>query len=140
MLDDRGLLTLSTEAVLYGDSAATTQAFSELRSVATECPSTPVPGPTGASTTTTFNPAPDSGWPETPTVNRLAFDVTIAEPATPPRRLVAVYLQRGRALLGVYFSQPEGAQTPVEGKSTIQDIVGVFAGRLAALPTSVVGS
>jgi hypothetical protein len=140
VLDDRGILALSTEAVLYGDSAATTQAFSELRSVATECPSTPVQGPTGESTTTTFNPAPDSAWPQTPTVNRLAYDVTISEPATPPRRLIAVYLQRGRALLGVYFNQPEGVQVPVEGKTTVQDIVGVFAGRLAALPTSVVGS
>ena len=140
VLDTQGLLTLSTEAVLYGDSGATTQAFSELRSVATECPPTPVQGPTGEQTTTTFNAAPDSSWPQTPTVNRLAYDVTISEPATPPRRLVAVYLQRGRALLGVYFSQPEGVQIPVEGKTTIQDIVAVFADRLAALPTSVVGS
>jgi hypothetical protein len=140
VLDGQGILALSTEAVLYGDSAATTQAFTELRSVATECPSTPVQGPTGESTTTTFNAAPDSSWPQTPTVNRVAYDVTITEPATPPRRLVAVYLQRGRALLGVYFSQPEGVQVPVEGKTTIPEIVGVFAGRLAALPTSVVGS
>ncbi len=140
VLDAQGLITLSTEAVLYGDSSATTQAFSELRSVAAECPSTPVQGPTGGSSTTTFAAAPDAGWPQTPTVNRVAFDVTITEPATPPRRLVAVYLQRGRALLGVYFSQPEGVQVPVEGKTTIPDIVGVFAARLAALPTSVVGA
>ncbi|HEX2046611.1 MAG TPA: DUF2510 domain-containing protein [Acidimicrobiales bacterium] len=141
VLDAQGLLVLSTEAVLYGDSAATTQAFSELRSVTAECPPTPVQGPTGQATTTTFNPAPDSNWSQTPTVNRLAYDVTITEPATPPRRLVAVYLQRGRALLGVYFSQPESdAQVAVEGKTTIEEIVAVFAARLAALPTSVVGS
>jgi hypothetical protein len=29
---------------------------------------------------------------------------------------------------------------PVEGQTTIEGIVGVFAKRLAALPTSVVGS
>jgi hypothetical protein len=51
-----------------------------------------------------------------------------------------VYLRRGRALLGVYFSRPDGAQITVEGQTTIQEIVGVFAARLAALPTSVVGA
>jgi hypothetical protein len=141
VLDGQGVLALSTEAVLYGDSGATTQAFSELRSVATECPPTPVQGPAGQPTTTTFNAAPDSSWPQTPTVNRLAYDVTITEPATPPRRLIAVYLQRGRALLGVYFSQPEATQQlAVEGKTSIEAIVGVFAARMAALPTSVVGA
>ena len=141
VLDPQGVLVLSTEAVLYGDSAATTQALSEAQSVAAACPPTPVQGPRGESSTTTFGPAPDTNWPQAPTVNRLAFDVTITEPATPPRRLVAVYLQRGRALLGVYFSQPEATQQlAVEGKTTIEEIVGVFAARMAALPTSVVGA
>ena len=140
VLDPQGLVVLSTEAVLYGDSGGTTQAFSELQSVVAACPSTPVPRPTGGSTTTTFAPPPDADWPQTPTVNRLAFDLTINEPANPPRRLIAVYLQRGRALLGVYFSQPDGQQLPVEGQTTIEGIVRVFADRLAALPTSVVGT
>src|SRR5262249_22975251 len=38
---------LSTEAVLYKNSSASAQAFSELKRVAAACPSTPVPSPVG---------------------------------------------------------------------------------------------
>lgn len=141
VLDAQGVLVLSTEAVLYGDSGGTTQAFAELQSVVANCPPTPVPGPAGEPPVTTrFSAtAPDAGWAQTPTVNRRAYDLT-SDDGTGPRRTVAVYLQRGRVLLGVYFAKPDGAQMPVEGQTTIEGIVGVFAKRLAALPTSVVGS
>ena len=141
VLDAQGTLVLSTEAVLYGDSGGTTQAFSELRSVVAACPSTPVQGPTGQTAATTkFSAPPDAGWPQTPTVSRQAYDFTTTEASGETRRIVAVYLQRGRALLGVYFAKPDGPQVAVEGQTTIEGIVGVFAKRLAALPTSVVGS
>ena len=42
--------------------------------------------------------------------------------------------------MGVYFPQPGGPQAKVQGQSTVQGIVGVFAGRLAALPPAVVGA
>ena len=83
--------------------------------------------------------APDANWAQTPGINRRAYDLT-SDDGSGPRRIVAVYLQRGRVLLGVYFSQPDGAQMPVEGQTTIEGIVGVFAKRLSDLPTSVVGS
>ena len=141
LLDEAGVLVLSTEAVLYGDSGGTTQAFSELRSVVAACPATPVRGTSGDPTVITrFNPPPDATWSQTPTVNRQAYDLTTDDGSGQPRHIIAVYLQRGRALLGVYFSRPEGPQVPVEGQTTVEGIVGVFAGRLAALPTSVVGA
>ena len=141
VLDPQGLLVLSTEAVLYGDSGGTTQAFSELRSVIAACPPTPVRSPVDQSTMTTrVNPSPDAAWPQTPTVERLAYDLTIDDGSGRIRHTIAVYLRRGRALLGVYFSQPDGAQITVEGRTTIEGIVGLFASRLAALPTSVVGA
>ena len=37
-----------------------------------------------------------------------------------PARSVAVYLRRGRALLGLYFPQPDGAQPAVAGKTIDQ--------------------
>jgi hypothetical protein len=141
VVDDKGAIILSTEAVLYGDSAGTTQAFSELRAVTAACPSTPVPGGLGEPPlTTNFGPAPDTSWAQTPTVNRLAFDFTSDDGTRQPRHSIAVYLQRGRVLLGVYFSQPDGPQSAVEGQTTVEGIVGVFAARVAALPTSVVGT
>jgi hypothetical protein len=141
VLDDQGQQAISTEAVLYGDPAGATQAFSELKSVAAACPSTPVASPVGEPTVITkFNPAPDGSWPQTATVNRLAFDFTSTDSSGQSYHSVAVYLQRGRALMGVYFSEPDSPQITVAGQNTISGIVGVFAGRMAALPTSVVGS
>jgi hypothetical protein len=141
VLDADGRLVLSTEAVLYGDSGGTTQALAEVRSVVAACPSTPVQGPPGEpAIITTFRPAPDGAWPQTPTVTRQAYDLTTDDGTGRPRRTIAVYLQRGRALLGVYFSQPDGPQIAVEGQATIEGIVALFARRLAALPPSVVGA
>lgn len=140
-LDSQGRIALGTEAVLYADSGGTTQAFAELRSQVAACPSKPVAGVGGApAVTTKFNPAPDTGWAQVATVNRLAYDLTSVDASGTSTHTVAVYLQRGRALLGVYFSLPDGPQLAVEGQTTIEGIVGVFAKRLAALPTSVVGA
>lgn len=141
VLDAQGAVVFSTEAVLYGDSAGTTQAFAELQSVVAACPPTPVQGPAGEPpVTTTFSAAPDAGWRQVPTVNRRAYDLTTVDGTGERRRIVAVYLQRGRVLLGIYFSRPEGPQLAVEGQTTMESIVNLFAGRVAALPTSVVGA
>jgi hypothetical protein len=140
VVDDQDEVSLSTEAVVYRDTAAATQALAELRSVAAACPGEPVPSPVGAPTVTTrFAAAPDGDWPQTDTVTRLAFDLTTTDATGLTRHSIAVYLQRGRVLLGVYFPSPDGPQSPIAGETTIRGIVGVFAGRLAALPASVVG-
>ena len=140
-VDGQRLPTLSTEAVLYRDAAGAAQALAELRSVSAACPEGAVPSPVGEpGATTHFNAPPDGDWPQTDTVTRLAFDLTTTDDTGKTNHSIAVYLQRGRVLLGVYFPQPEGAQSPVVGQTTIPGIVGVFAGRVAALPASIVGS
>jgi hypothetical protein len=140
-IDGTGEPTLSTEAVLYAGSGGATQALSEVKAVAAACPPTPVASPVDDPTViTTLGPPPDGDWPQTPSVSRVAFDVTTDDGADPPTHSLAVYLQRGRALLGVYFFQPDAPQAVVAGQTTVGGIVGVFASRLAALPTSVVGS
>jgi hypothetical protein len=138
-VDAQGNAPLSTEAVLYSTPAATAQAFAELRSVAAKCPSTPVMSPVGEATVTThFNAPPDAAWPPTPTVERAAFDFNTTDSLGLTEHSVAVYLRRGRALIGVYLSQPDNPQTVITGQSSIAGIVGVFANRLAQLPASVV--
>jgi hypothetical protein len=130
---------MSTEAVLYTNPAATTQAFSELKSVAANCPSTPVVSPIGEPTSTTqFNAAPDSSWAQTPTVTRQAYDFVSTDDTGTTSHNIAVYLRRGRVLEGVYFHQPDSPPITVAGQNTIASIVGVFAGRIAKLPTTVV--
>jgi hypothetical protein len=139
-LDGQNSIAEQTEAVLYANPAATAQAFTELKAAQANCPSTPVTSPIGEPTTTTkFNAAPDGAWPQTPTVDRLAFDLVRTDQSGRADHSVAVYLRRGRVLMGVYFSQPDAAsQSAVAGQTTIAGIVNVFATRIAQLPASVV--
>ncbi len=105
---------LSTEAVTYKHAAGGAQAFTELRKVRGACPHQPVTSPVGEGTDeTTFKAPPDSNWPNTKSVERLAYNfTTTAAGKTSPS--VAVYLRRGRVLMGVYFPQPNGAQPAVD--------------------------
>jgi hypothetical protein len=132
---------MSTEAVLYGAPAGGVQAFQELQSVTAHCPSTPVVSPVGEQTaTTTFRPAPDRTWPKTPTVDRLAYDFVTTYAATgAASHSMAIYLRRGRALIGLYFMQPDDPQVAVAGRTTISGIVAVFEARLANAPAEIIG-
>ena len=53
---------------------------------------------------------------------------------------MAVYLRRGRALLGVYFSHADAPTAVVEGKTAFGDIVNIFANRLAKLPVAAIST
>ena len=143
--NDQNATVFGTEAVLYRDAAAAAQALAELRTVTSSCPDHPVVSTVGDPTATTvFHAPPDAGWPNVPTVARQAYSLTTiteAQGSTPATSTdsVAVYLRRGRVLLGVYFSPP-GTQPAVAGRRTMEGIVGVFAARVARLPASVVGA
>jgi len=139
LLDATPTLRMSTEAVLYRRADGGAQAFSELKSVVDKCPATPVVSPVGEDTaTTTFRATPDAAWPRTPTVDRLAYDfVTISAAGGQSSHSVAVYLRRGRVLMGVYFAQPDGAQTAVEGRTTIAGIVALLEARMAKISDRV---
>ena len=143
-VDANGNASLSTEAVLYRNAAASTEAFAELRQVSAACPDSPVVSPVHEQTATTvFKAAPDGSWPRTPSVERQAYSIvsSVAATATAPATSspsIAVYLRRGRVLLGLYFPIPSGTQPAVDGQTTIEGIVGVFEARMAKLPASVV--
>ncbi|MEX1008100.1 MAG: hypothetical protein WD271_09695 [Acidimicrobiia bacterium] len=138
-VDAQGNATLSTEAVLYANAAATERAFTELDATAAKCPSSPVRSPVGESTVTTmFNPAPDGSWPQVASVDRLAYEFVTTDESGQTQHSIAVYLRRGRALMGIYFPDPDSPQSAVAGKTTIPGIVNVFATRMAQLPDSVV--
>lgn len=135
-----GLATLSTEAVLYKTPADAAAAMREVQRVAAACPARPVVSPVGEPTVTTrFNARPDTSWPTTSGVDRLAYSVTTTDQLGIADDHIAVYLRRGRVLEGVYFPQPTGQQPAVEGATTVSGITAVFEQRIAALPRSVVG-
>jgi hypothetical protein len=87
---------------------------------------------------TQFNAAPDGSWPQVASVDRAAFDFVTTDASGHSQHMIAVYLQRGRALMGIYFPQPDGPQAPVDGQTTVAGIVNVFATRMANLATSTV--
>ena len=142
--DQTGLSLFSTEAVLYHNTASTAQAFTELRARAANCPQQFLPPPPGeeglAATKTTFNARPDGSWPTTPTVERLAYDFTSTDQQGDTSHSIAVYIRRGRALMGLYFANPGQAQPSIDGQTTVAGIVSVFEKRLAALPPAVVSA
>ena len=139
--DSQGSTLLSTEAVLYRNAAATQQAFSELAAAASNCPSSPVQSPVGEPTVITkFNAAPDGSWPQVQGVQRQAYDFVTTDGSGQTTHSVAVYMRRGRVLLGAYFSQPDAPQTSVAGQSTIATIQNVLAARIAQLPASEIGA
>jgi hypothetical protein len=138
VVDSQGDTPISTEAVAYQNPAATAKAFTELKATAAACPSNPVVSPVGEPTVATkFNPAPDGSWPQVAGVDRLAFDFVSTDGTGQTHHSVAVYLRRGRFLMGVYFSQPDGAQIAVSNQTTIPGIVNLFASRMAAVPPAV---
>jgi hypothetical protein len=137
--DGGGSGVLSTEAVLYRHGSDAAQAMNEIRSVAAQCPNSPVLSPVGESTTTTrFQDPPDGSWPKVDGVARQAYAFTTTDSLGVTDTHIAVYLQRGRALEGVYFPAPAGTQPPVNGQTTIAGIAHVFEERIAALPASAV--
>ena len=110
----------STEAVLYGHPADASQAFSELRRVASQCPASPVVSPVGEPTVTTrFSAPPDRAWGTTTSVERQAYAFTTTDDSGDTNPGVSVYLRRGRVLMGLYFSQPDGEQIAIDGNTTI---------------------
>ena len=135
--DATGDVPLSTEAVLYQNAAATTQAFDELASVAAKCPSTPVRSPSGGTTVATkFDPRPTARGRRTPTVDRLAYSFTSTDQTGTSSKSIAVYLKRGPAARPLLPRSHQHA--PIAGQCTIPGIVSVFSQRPAQLPASVV--
>jgi len=145
--DGTGHQVASTEGVLYQAPTDTALAFSELRSARANCPSTFVKSPGGQpAIQTAFGPSPDTGWPTTTGVERLAFDLTMTfaptsttstVPGSNVQSSTVVYLRRGKLLVGVYFYEPD-PQPDVAGQTTIEGVVGVIEQRMAQLPSSAV--
>jgi hypothetical protein len=144
LTDPAGNLVLSTEAVLYASPAATSQAFSELTQRAANCPQTFLPPPPGEdglpNSKTTFAAPPDGSWPSVAGVDRLAYAFTSTDEQGNSDNSIAVYLRHGRALLGLYFSNPAPTEPTVAGKTTVEGIVEVFEQRLAQLPPGTVNA
>lgn len=143
VLDSAQHLVFSTEAVGYQSEAATAQAFKELRDAQTNCPADFVPSAAAGGTPlrTLFNPAPDKGWAAPPAgIERIVFDMFVVDEQGLGARTAAVYMRRGRILLGLYYYLlPDQPLPAVEGQTTVETITALFANRLSQLSAKVVG-
>ena len=119
--DSTGGFVMSSEAVLYESASALDGGFEELTQAAPKCKA---------------DSTLDKDWPQVDGVQRLTFDFTTTGADGKEARSTAVYLRSGRALLALYFRYPGVTKTPVAGKTTVPEVVAVFARRLAALPTA----
>ncbi len=134
-VDSSGDQELDTESVLYRDQASAAEAMGEVRGVSSRCPSTPVEGPQPGDPQVVWHvaPWPQSGWSLDPGIDRVALDVTISVPGEPGADQLAVFLRRGRLVMGVYLAA-EGPDVPVDGQETVAGMLAVFERRMAALP------
>jgi hypothetical protein len=130
--DPKGNETMSTEALVYRDVNATTQAFSELRAARANCPTGFVTSAVDGEPPlkTVFNASPDASWPATPGVDRLAYDTTVSDQHGHTDRSTSVYLRHGRALLAIYFDGT-ATQPSISGRTSTQAITQLLSSRLA---------
>lgn len=128
--------TLSTEAVQYVSTEATAQAFDEVAKVAAQCQDeVSLDSGSVSPIQTTVTAGADRDWGSTPGVTRLAYTVADTDLlGGEESQQVVVYLRRGPLLMGLYFPRPQGRQMPVEGKTTIPEIVEIFEKRLLDTP------
>lgn len=134
--DGAGSTTLSTEAVQYSSTDATAQAFAEVEQVAAQCKgSLTLDFGSGTPVETTVTEDADRSWHTTPGVERLAYTVADTDMISGAEsQQIVVYLRRGPLLMGLYFPNASGKQMPVEGKTTIPEIVRIFEERLLNTP------
>lgn len=141
VIDTQDRLVFSTEAVGYQNAAATAQAFRELRDAQAQCPSGFVQSPGGGEPLRTiFSPAPDRNWAPPPAgVDRLAFHMLLSDQQGRIGETAAVYMRRGKILLGLYFFfTPDAPPVTVAGQTRVDGVVAHFADRLADLPKSAI--
>lgn len=134
-LSDRSWV--SSEAILYSTPQEADQAMAELAEARTGCPDGPVPAPRPDREPLQwrFDDAPDAAWPATPDgVARQAYAFTATDPAGDTWSSTATYLQRGRMILALYSTPPDGPASTIRNAPGPARFVEVMTNRLMSLP------
>lgn len=133
---------VASEAVYYKTVQDAATGLSELRGAASACPSHRVV--TDGTVQLAFDVVADDGVDLTglaPADRRvvIATDVTPQSGTTAAYRLVRVWQQRGRVLVGVFYSAGSTTFTD-DDRANLHLLTAGAAGRLDALPTSFTGT
>jgi hypothetical protein len=134
--DTAGEAWVSSEAILYRTPQEAQAAMAELAAAREECPETPVepPTPDREPLAWSFQDAPDADWPDEPGVRRQAYAFTVTDSSGTSWTGTATYLQRGRMILALYSTPPEGPATTIRNAPDPARFTAVMEARLAALP------
>lgn len=127
---------VSSEAILYRTPQEAESAMAELAAARAECPDTPVdpPTPDREPLAWAFDDDPDADWPDAPGVRRQAYAFTVTDGSGTSWSGTATYLQRGRMILALYSTPPQGPATTIRNAPDPATFTEVMANRLAALP------
>jgi hypothetical protein len=134
----------ATEAIMYQDDLAATQAMTELTAAAKNCPTSSfVEGQActchvgdQAPAKWQFHPAPDRRWKKIPGAQRVAFDVTIADKQGNSTREDLIYQRHGRLIVAIYGAPADIAYTVPGHAKAEQLLASTIAQRLAATTTT----
>ena len=134
--DPSGRAWVSSEAILYRTPEEARAAMGELEAARRACPDTPVqpPEPDRDPLVWQFRDVPDGDWPDEPGVARQAYAFEVTDASGSSWTGSATYLQRGRMVLALYATPPEGSAATIRNAPGAARFADVLAKRLAALP------
>jgi hypothetical protein len=133
--DVAGESWVSSEAILYASAAQAEQGMGELRAARADCPTEAV-GPQdgdGDAVVWGFLDEPDGDWPDEPGVQRQAYAFTTTNTEGAQTTSTATYLRRGRMILALYVTPPDGAALAIRNTPDPARFTEVMTNRLAAL-------
>jgi hypothetical protein len=133
--DVAGEAWVSSEAILYETPAQAQQGMRELREAREACPGEAV-GPRdgdGEAVVWGFLDAPDDDWPAEPGVQRQAYAFTTTGADGEQTTSTATYLRRGRMILALYVTPPDGAGVAIRNAPDAARFTEVMTNRLEAL-------
>ena len=134
--DSTGASWVSSEAILYRTPEEAEQAMAELDRARESCPEDAVEPQEGdrEPLTWAFEDPPDGDWPQEPGVTRQSYAFTVTTPDGSAIESSASYLQRGRMILALYSTPPDGPAAAIRNAPSPARFVEVLGNRLAALP------
>lgn len=136
--DEPATTWVSSEAILYSTPEQAEQAMRELALAREQCPQDLVEPdqPDRLPLVWEFRDAPDADWPSTEGVARQAYEFTVSDAEGQSWTSTATYLQRGRMVLALYCSPPDGPATVIHNSPTQARFTEVMSNRLKSIPAA----
>ncbi|MCU0301691.1 MAG: hypothetical protein MUF35_08845 [Candidatus Nanopelagicales bacterium] len=133
--DVAGATWVSSEAILYASPEQAAQGMRELQAARADCPTEAVAPQDGDGDAVVwgFLDDPDGDWPDEPGIQRQAYAFTTTDTEGAETTSTATYLRRGRMILALYVTPPDGAAVAIRNAPDPARFTEVMTNRLAGL-------